>query len=657
LFGAGDVKVDPDGNVFIADSANNRVIALPAGSKSATRVWGQKDFAGNGPNQIKAGSINSPYKIAIDYGQSPFALYVSDVNNHRILVWKDAARFRTGDPADLVIGQPDLGTALPNVDTLGTQKPSRTSLSSPKGIAVDADGNLYVADSDNNRVLRFPRPVNQSGRITPDALFGQADFTSSVSAAVNASSLHGPTGVAIGPDGNLFVADSANNRVLEFASGAGTGAAAVRVYGQPNFTSGGPAQGASAQNLISPQGIVVDASFNLYVADAGQNRVLIFSGTRDAPPAGVTATVVAGQGSFASSVAGSGPAGLRVPIDVALDSSGNIYVSDLGNNRVLTFPSLLFLPFSGGAATAVTGQRDMSGVSPNWNSTDLLATPEGLSTPQGLYVDRRNTLYVGDAGNNRVLHFLKPAVVVNAAHLQASAPVARGAIVTLFGAGILSPPDAGESAPGTPWPVSLASRDVVVDDDIVAPLFFVGPTQINFQMPSAVPSGTPRIAVRVASTSELVAGGAFPVAVASPGFFTASQDGKGQGAILNQDQTVNSPTNAAPRGTVVTLFGTGQGAVDPPMADGAAAPSSEPLARTVAAPTSDGAACLNKQPSVCVAIGSTFGDISYSGLAPGFVGLWQINVKIPANALTGAAIPVRAVINATPSNLISMAIR
>jgi sugar lactone lactonase YvrE len=221
LSGPADVKIDPSGNVLVADAGNNRVLQFPSSSKTATRVWGQTDFTSNGPNRIKPGSINSAFKMAIDYSAAPFALYVSDTANNRVLIWKDSVHFRNGDPADLVIGQPSLLTNGANLGSPNSQSPTATSLSGPAGLAVNpGDGTLYVADFHNNRVLRFPRPVAQTGQITPDAVIGQVDFTSSTSAAVNASSLSNPAGLAIGPNGDLFVADSGNNRVLEFPAPA-----------------------------------------------------------------------------------------------------------------------------------------------------------------------------------------------------------------------------------------------------------------------------------------------------------------------------------------------------------------------------------------------------------------------------------------------------
>ena len=465
---------------------------------------------------------------------------------------------------------------------------------------------------------------------------------------VTASSLNSPAGVAVGPNGNLFVADSGNNRVLEYAAGAGTGAAAVRVYGQPSMISSVKPTQPSAQTLASPQGIAVDQGTNLYVADALANRVLIFPNTQSAPVAGMPATFVLGAASF-----GTVGGGFRTPMDVAVDSAGNIYVSDQANSRVLIFQSLIFLPLSGAAPAGVVGQQTTGGTAANWNSTDGLATAQGLYGPSGVYVDRQDTLYVGDAGNNRVLHFLKPASAVNAATFQASVPIGQGALTALFGSGLA---EREQVAGSVPWPGAMVNRQVVINDEFAAPLLYVGPSQVNFQAPSNAPVGAVRVAVRAADTGELIAGGEVVMAAASPGIFTAKMNGSGQAAVLNQDNTINGPDNPARAGSTIQIFGTGQGQVSPAVPDGSAAPVS-PLAQTVAVPTSNGTTCLTSQPSMCVAIGTAFGNVSYSGLAPGFVGLWQINVAIPAGTPAGSAVPIRVVINGTPSNTVTVAVK
>ncbi len=655
------VAVDSQGNLLAADVGNNRVLFYSAGSSTATGVLGQTGFSGNAPNQIKPGSINSAYKIAIDYSQSPFALYVSDTNNNRVLIWKDSAHFHTGDPADLVIGQPSLYTAIANVDGGAMQTPSSTGLFAPRGIALTSNGDLFVADSGNNRVLHYPRPVAQSGRITPDIVLGEPDFTSADLSSANPSSFNAPAGLAIGPNGDLFVADAGNNRVLEFASGATTGASAMRVYGQGTFTASALASAVSAETLSAPQGLVIDSSSNLYVVDSGANRVLVYPNTSSAPQSGLPASLVLGQASFSGGAAGSGATGLHVPLDVGLDSGGNIFVSDVANNRVAVYPSLANLLVAPGppySAYLAIGQQKITGIVPNWDSLNGLATPEGLADPAGILLDRQDTLYVGDTGNNRVVQFLKSATIENAASVQASAPVGQGAWCTLLGTALAT--KSGKAGSGA-LPTTLADRQLMVNDELPVPLSSVSATEIQLVLPAKTPIGTQRIAARTADTGELVAGGPIVVAEYAPGLFTVNQLGTGQAMALNQDGTGNSASNPAALGSTVKLFGTGEGPVTSPVPDGQPAPNSPD--NTVAQPTTDGNTCLAKSSYVCVALGgsgggATFATVQYSGLAPGKVGTWELEITIPSTGLQGNTIYVRAAIGGINfSNEVTLAVK
>ena len=184
----------------------------------------------------------------------------------------------------------------------------------------------------------------------------------------------------------------------------------------------------------------------------------------------------------------------------------------------------------------------------------------------------------------------------------------------------------------------------------------VSPGQVNFQVPSGAQLGAQTIAVRTADTGELVAGGTMLIQAVGPGLFTAAQNGNGQGLILNQDGSLNGSSNPAAVGSTVTLFGTGQGQVSPAVSDGMPSPG-PPISATVAVPTTDGKTCLSVQPSMCVAIASSFGSVQASGLAPGYVGVWQIKVTIPQGTPAGGAVPLRVVIDGSPSNLVTVSVK
>jgi hypothetical protein len=253
-----------------------------SGDTTADRVLGQFDFTHDAANLIDARGLWDEAGVATDTSAAPNRVYIADTANSRVLGWKDAAGFANGDPADLVIGQPDFLSGACNNGGLGA-----TSLCDPYGVAVDASGNLYVADADNNRVLEYDAPFATCASFPcigggANLVFGQGgSFTSSLpnNGGVSANSLSDPVGIALDDGGNLYVADEGNNRVLEYNTPLTTDTTADTVFGQggnfgSNVSNNG---GVSADSLASPDGVAVDSGGNLYTADTGNSRVLEYN--------------------------------------------------------------------------------------------------------------------------------------------------------------------------------------------------------------------------------------------------------------------------------------------------------------------------------------------------------------------------------------------
>ncbi len=215
--------------------------------------------------------------------------------------------------------------------------------------------------------------------------------------------------------------------------------------------------------------------------------------------------------------------------------------------------------------------------------------------------------------------------VVNGASFRAG-NVAPGAIVSGFSAGMSS--SRLTTATSLPLPTTLGDTRVTVGGRD-APLFFVSPTQVNFQAPTELSAG--RQTVRVIRNRVEVATGDLTIGSASPALFTLTQTGSGPAAALNGDNTLVSTDGCipgakpAPPGTVVQLFGNGQGALSPPVPSGQPAPVSPPSV-TPTLPT--------------VTLGGQPVTVEFSGGAPNLVGAWQINIRIPSSPASGPAVPL-----------------
>jgi len=289
--------------------------------------------------------------------------------------------YSTGMPASLVIGQPDFSS-----EHSGS---GPANLSSPFAGTFDSQGDLWVVDANNNRILEFRPPLhdgmNASLAIGQTSLHGFGSNTTQ-------NGLSGPLAVAPDAAGDLWVSDSGDNRVLEFVPPFSTGMNAHLVLGQSGFVASGSGTGAS--NLTAPIGLAFGAAGELFVSDTGDNRVLGF----DPPFAiGMAATVVLGQKGFATTSASTTATGLYRPTDVAVGPNGSLWVADSNNNRTLGFAP----PFSDGmAASEVLGPY-------NYTLTNQ-TTPYELTYPWGLSFDANGDLWVADAGNDRVLEYLAP---------------------------------------------------------------------------------------------------------------------------------------------------------------------------------------------------------------------------------------------------------
>jgi uncharacterized protein (TIGR03437 family) len=593
------------GQLYVADTLNNRVLAVPVSGTSvspATRVLGQDAMDLNAPNLVEGREFNfssGDAGIAVDLNSNPPRLYVADTGNHRILGFKDLRNIQPGAKADIVIGQPDFQHTRINYPSNSTIQPTQTSLYNPTGLYVDPSGNLYVADSGNGRVLRFPRPFDnyQTGVMQPaDLVLGQLNFFTKITDPT-ARTMAAPYGIAQASEHGLLVSDVVHSRVLYFPGTSATfssGMAATIVFGQPNFNTAG--SGSGTNQLNTPHHIATDVDDHLYVADTGNGRVSIFDHAPSAAPGAFAAvTLTAGL---------SRPFGMYVSL-----VTSDIWVADAGNGNAVRYPQ-----FNSLATT-------------NFSSNATLTE----FSPRAITEDTWGNVFIADLASRVVTHY--PGLVAeNAANYMNLNRLAPGMIAALYSTGNARQfGTQTNSAQSVPLPTTLGGLQVLFNGAKV-PLFFVGSDQINFQVPNLAPtSGTVDLQVIETATGRLLGESLMSMATAVPGIFTQDGNGSGTAIAVNEDGTLNTIKTPATAGHYITFYGTGQGYIANAPPDGSA-------------PT--GAVPSSRPPTVFISPNHslTGSDVQYAGLAPGLVGVWQVNVKLPSDTITQAGSATNVII-------------
>jgi streptogramin lyase len=407
LSNASGVALDSAGNLFIADTNNHRIRRVDAVTRIITTYAGNGTGTFGGDNGLAtAASLNRPQKVSFDNAGN---LLIADTNNHRI------RRVAAGTGIITTVAGNGTGGFLDGVVATAAM------LKSPSDMTVDSAGNLWIADTSNNRIRRVDAVtgiitaymaglsapasvaiagdvlmigntnafkvlrVKLTGGCCTDVGNGSLGF-SGEGIAATAASLRLPNGVAFDGVGNLYVADSMNNRIRKIA--AGTGMITTIAGGSSSGFSGdnGPA---SAALLNSPLAVAVDDAGNVFIADQNNFRI------RRINAATGTITTVAGSGAIGFGGDGGLATATAVRISqvtgIAVDRFGNLFLADRANQRIrkVDLATGIITTFAGIGSQGFTGDGSA-------------ATGARLSNPTDVAVDSLGNVFIADSGNSRI---------------------------------------------------------------------------------------------------------------------------------------------------------------------------------------------------------------------------------------------------------------
>ncbi|HWC98638.1 MAG TPA: IPT/TIG domain-containing protein [Candidatus Sulfopaludibacter sp.] len=486
---------------------------------------------------------------------------------------------------------------------------TKASFFSPSALAADNAGNVYIADSQNNRV----RKVDSSGTITTVAGNGSLGLAGDGGPAKSAS-LWLPSGLALDSAGNLYIADTTNGRIRKVDT-SGTIRTVAGGALLPGFSGDGGA--ATSAGLFLPGGVAVDGAGNLYIADIGNNRV------RKVNAAGIISTVAGNGNRGFSGDGGSGTAAMLnfsgAHAGLGVDGAGNLYLPDIANNRVRKVDG-------SGVITTVAG----NGIA-GFSGDSGPATSAGLSSPNDVAVDSSGNLYIGDGKNNRVRKVTLPAAsatpsiatngIVNGASFQPG--IVPNSWVTIQGSNLAAGTDTWNNfIVNGKLPTTLDGVTVSIGGK-PAYLDYISPTQINLLAPD-VPGGSAQVTVTTpAGTSSTFTVGVSqygPAFFPWPGNQAVATRSDFSFAVAN-GSFPGVTTTAAKPGDVIILWGTGFGPTTPAAPVGVQLPADQTYSASTL-PT--------------VKINNVTATVYGAALAPGFAGLYQVAIQVPTSLADGS---------------------
>ena len=451
-------------------------------------------------------------------------------------------------------------------------------------------------------------------------------------------------GTAAAPNGAVFKVDhSGNVTVLHLFANANTPSFMAGLFQAENGTFYGTIQGGGSLACSGPSGQGCGTIFGMD-SSGNVNLINTFAGQPtdgSYPHAGL---IQAANGALYGTAQYGGIANAGIIFQLSFTSQSPVITSLSPASVSAGGPSFLL---------TVNGSNFALDATILWNGTALATTFVNTSQLQALVasslIGSQGSAAVTVSLNGSVSNPIAFAITATATPLlsisavtnsasNAAGPMAAGSIATAKGTFLLG---GSSTSSGPSWPSSLAGLSMSAGG-LPTPLYFVSGNQINFQIPWEL-AGKSQASLSVNVGTQTSPIQTITIATYAPGIFSMNSQGNGQGAILDQSyQLVNGSNPATAGTTVIQIYCTGLGSVTNQPASGAPAPSN-PLARTIATPT--------------VTIGGITAPVLYSGLAPGAVGLYQIDAQVPFNASAGTAVPVAVSIGGVPSNTVTMAVQ